>query len=45
MDIVKRIKQKCAEKGTTMGTLEKELGFANGTIRRWDERVPGADRA
>ena len=23
MDIVKRIKQKCAEKGTTMGTLEK----------------------
>lgn len=44
MDIVKRIKQKCTEKGTTMGTLEKELGFANGTIRRWDERVPGADR-
>lgn len=44
MDIVKRIKQKCAEKGTTMGTLEKELGFANGSIRRWDERVPGADR-
>ncbi len=27
-----------------MGTLEKELGFANGSIRRWDERVPGADR-
>ena len=44
MEIVKRIKQKCAEKGTTMGTLEKELGFANGSIRRWDERVPGADR-
>lgn len=44
MDIVDRIKRKCAEKGTTMGTLEKELGFANGTIRRWDERVPGADR-
>lgn len=44
MDIVDRIKQKCAEKGTTMGTLEKELGFANGTIRRWNERVPGADR-
>lgn len=44
MDIVKRIKEKCAEKGTTMGTLEKELGFANGSIRRWDERVPGADR-
>ena len=28
-----------------MGTLEKELGFGNGTIRRWDERMPSADKA
>lgn len=45
MQIVERIKNKCAEKGTTMGTLEKELGFANGTIRRWDEKKPSLDRA
>ena len=44
MQIVERIKKRCKEKGTTMGTLEKELGFANGSIRRWDERVPGIDR-
>ena len=44
MQIVERIKLKCKEIGTTMGSLEKELGFANGSIRRWDERVPGADR-
>lgn len=27
-----------------MGTLEKELGFGNGSIRRWDEKTPGADK-
>lgn len=43
--MVNRIKQKCIEKKTTMGALEKELGFANGTIRRWDERKPSVDRA
>lgn len=42
--MVERIRKRCAEIGTTMGTLEKELGFANGSIRRWDERVPGIDR-
>lgn len=44
MEIVERIKKRCKEKATTMGTLEKELGFGNGNIRRWDERMPGADR-
>lgn len=44
MQIVERIKSRCKEIGTTMGSLEKELNFANGSIRRWDERVPGADR-
>lgn len=44
MEIVERIKTLCKEKGTTMGTLEKELGLGNGSIRRWDEKVPGADK-
>ena len=44
MEIVERIKALCKEKGTTMGTLEKELGLGNGSIRRWDEKVPGADK-
>lgn len=43
--MVERIKARCKEMNTTMGTLEKELGFANGSIRRWDERMPGVDRA
>lgn len=44
MEIVERIKALCKEKGTTMGTLEKELGLGNGSIRRWDEKTPGADK-
>lgn len=44
MQIVERIKMKCKQKGTTMGTLEREFGFGNGTIRRWDERMPSADK-
>jgi hypothetical protein len=27
-----------------MGALEKELGLANGSIRRWDDKTPGADK-
>ena len=44
MQIVDRIKAKCKEKGTSMNALEKEFGFRNGNIRRWDEREPGAAR-
>ena len=44
MNIVERIKLKCTELNTTMGTLEKELGLGNGTIRRWNEKEPGANR-
>lgn len=42
MDIVERIKQKSAEKGTNIANLEKELGIGNGVIRRWNDRNPGA---
>lgn len=44
-NMVERIKELCKKNNTTMGTLEKEMGLGNGTIRRWDERMPGADRA
>ncbi len=44
MGIVERVNQKCAELNTNKATLEKELGFGNGTINRWRERVPGVDR-
>lgn len=44
MQIVERLKEKCKEKHTTMGTLERELQLGNGTIRRWDEKTPSADK-
>lgn len=44
MSLVERIKLKCKENHTSMNALEGELGFGNGTLRRWDERTPGADR-
>ena len=44
MQMVERIKKICKQKGTNISNLEKELGFGNGNIRRWDERVPSVER-
>lgn len=44
MDIVERIKEKSKEKGTNFAKLERELGFGNSVIRRWNERKPGAEQ-
>ena len=40
-DNVKRI---CTEKGTSVGKVEKALGFSNGSISKWNESVPGIYR-
>ena len=45
MSIVERIKEQCKFKKTSMNALEKELGFGNGSIRLWDKKVPGSDKA
>jgi transcriptional regulator with XRE-family HTH domain len=42
--VVDQIKKLCAEHKTTVKSLEKELGFGNGTIRRWDTNAPSAER-
>lgn len=38
--LLSRIKLLCLESGFTYKTLEKELGFGNGVIRRWDKSSP-----
>ena len=38
--ILKRIKEKCKEKGLSIFALEKEAGIGNGTIARWDKSSP-----
>ena len=44
MSLVDRIKQLSEEKGLNIKQLEVSLGFANGSIRRWDQSSPSADK-
>ncbi len=37
--MVERIRKLCEEKYTTFGALEKKLGFANGSLRKTDEKI------
>jgi len=38
------INKLCEQNSTTFAQLEKELGFGNGTIRKWSESSPGIDK-
>lgn len=38
------IQQLCDTKNMRISHLEKAVGFGNGTIGRWDERMPSIDR-
>ena len=42
MDLSNRLKETCKAHGTTIASLEKQLGFGNGTIGKWwkNGRVP-----
>lgn len=44
MKLIERVQQKCAEKGTNFKRLEQELGFGNGTLRKWDTQKPSYDK-
>ncbi len=44
MPLLERIKNKCIEKNTNFKQLEKELGFGNGTIRKWETQKPSYDK-
>ena len=39
--IYDNVKRLCVEKGTSVNKLEKELGFSNGSITKWNESEPG----
>lgn len=39
-----KIKALCKEKKTSVAKLEKQLGFGNGVIGRWDKSVPSYER-
>lgn len=44
MSLVNKIKILCDEKGMTFASLERELKFGNGTIRKWDNATPSGDK-
>lgn len=44
MGLVQRIKFLTDKKKISFAELERKLGFANSSIRKWDERTPGIDK-
>lgn len=42
--MVDEIRDLCKKHNTNVKVLEKELGFGNGTIRKWDEQSPSLER-
>ena len=44
LKMLKRIKKLLDEKHMNFSIVEKQLGFGNGTIRRWDKNYPSADK-
>lgn len=44
MSLYERMKRVCNEKGTNFKRLEQELGFGNGTLRKWENQNPSYDK-
>ena len=44
MQIVERIQDLCIKDKTTIKALERALGIANGSIRRWDTQKPSVEK-
>lgn len=44
MTLFARMKAKCQENNTNFKTLERELGFGNGTLRKWEHQCPSYDK-
>lgn len=44
MSISNKIKELARQRNLTLSALEKELGFGNGTIGKWDAHSPNCDK-
>ena len=42
--MVSRIRELCAKNNISLMRLEKECGFSNGSINKWDRQRPTADK-
>lgn len=44
MSIVERIRQVTAQKEISLAEMERDLGFSNCSIRKWDKASPSVDK-
>lgn len=44
MCLLERIQYKCSEYNISIKSLEDELGFGNGNIRRWNKNTPSIEK-
>jgi len=44
MTLLERVRTLCYERDMTLASLEKTLGFGNGTLSRWDTSSPSSDK-
>lgn len=44
MSLVERIRSVAEPRDLTLAKIERELGFGNGTIRKWDNNAPSVDK-
>lgn len=44
MSLVEKVRFLCKQRKTNVASLERELDFGNGTIRKWDKAYPSADK-
>lgn len=42
--LINRLKELCDKHGETFASLERRMDFGNGTIRRWANTTPSADK-
>lgn len=42
--MVSKIRELCKKNKTSIAALERQLGFGNGVIGRWDKSIPNYDR-
>ena len=40
-----KVRELCEKRGISVRSLEKELGFSNGSVSKWETSVPGFDKA
>lgn len=44
VNLYEKIKELAAQKNISIRQLEEKLGFANATLRRWDQNKPSVDK-